>query len=436
MDRKKMFGILSLFGLMMMLSLSFVSAGKPAPTCPITSDTDIVLYTDTTGGIGSSSKSWGLHFVDWWKAQDPSISYVQLSKADVSTNCNLASYPNLKVYMQLGGDAYDQQRALGVTGKNNINNFINRADENHAYVGICAGMYYAVADYYWESSYYNHANLLGAYPLTIEGSIHSIAEYPNYAMTPVNDGNTVRDMIYYGGGTRGLEFTSSDILGTKNLFFSAIPNQLPASISYNRMLLNTVHAEAFENDGITGLSTAQRIENYKWLANRINEVANTNYYVPAYLIENNTQPPTNDTNTTVGTVFVDGFENGLSNWIIAGAGNLWTQKTTPFEGSYSAGVTKSGTVGTTMTASFVGNGSNAMTVKYVRKLVGLDAGDTFKSEYYSDGVWTAIETTHQENGGFVSKQFTVPATATQLKFTCIAGAVSESCYVDAVSITQ
>jgi hypothetical protein len=41
-----------------------------------------------------------------------------------------------------------------------------------------------------------------------------------------------------------------------------------------------VHLEAFENDESTGLGTADRIENYRYLATLINRVAQTNFKIP------------------------------------------------------------------------------------------------------------------------------------------------------------
>ena len=60
---------------------AFLVLAKPPtrPVCPITSDTNIVFYGETGfGGVGTLSRSWVIHFLDWWKAQDPSIKYVEL----------------------------------------------------------------------------------------------------------------------------------------------------------------------------------------------------------------------------------------------------------------------------------------------------------------------------------------------------------------------
>ena len=39
----------------------------PAPTCPITSDTDIVFYGENRfSAVGDLSESWINHFLSWW----------------------------------------------------------------------------------------------------------------------------------------------------------------------------------------------------------------------------------------------------------------------------------------------------------------------------------------------------------------------------------
>src|SRR3989344_2656154 len=129
----------------------FVSAAPKPGACPIQQDTQIVVYGDTgTGGVGGPSKSWITHFFDWWKLQDVGVKYVFVDRNDVKTDCNLANYPNVKLYVQPGGNAYYQQNALGSTGRTKILNYL---DSNRSYLGICAGAFYAANDYYWQGTY-------------------------------------------------------------------------------------------------------------------------------------------------------------------------------------------------------------------------------------------------------------------------------------------
>ena len=445
-----------------------VSAAKVPPTnpCPIQADTNVVFYGETGfGGVGDLSRSWITHFFDWWKQQDPSIKYVILDSGDVKYDCNLNNYPNVKVYVQPGGNAYYQQKKLGTAGKTNINSYI---DSGRGYVGICAGFFYAAGDYYWQGQYYNRPDLLGKFP-TVEGSITDIADYdqnPGYALTSVSNGNS---MIYYGGPTRGWRQTSSTFPGQALLSFTNIPGDLPASIESDNMLLMTAHAEAYENDGIQGLTTDQRVNNYIWFANSINSVAGTNFNVPL--------PPTyecsdgldNDGDTFVdypndpgcssandlneidsisGEIFFDDFETGtLNGWTTTSASGAskWIASTaSPFQGTYSV---YSKPTSTTNPASVLEkqvdtSGYSNLKFSYYRKLVGLDSADEFQAEWYDGTSWAIIEQTGSNSAndaGYIYKEFILPLSAGnnpgfKIKFECTAGAVSEYCLVDNVKV--
>lgn len=437
----------------MILATISVLAAPPA-TCPITQTTDFVYYT----GSGSStlSQSWMNHFLTWWKQQDPTVDFQGLSAAQVSA-CTFQNYPELDMYIQPGGDAYQQQRSIGSTGKAKINSFINNGG---AYFGPCAGWYYASPSYYWQDRFYNHANLLGAYPMTIEGSIREVADYdvnPGYTVTSLSNGHRA---LYWGGPTIGYEYTSNP-LGIVDARFNY--RDLPAVVKYNNMLLTSVHLEAYENDGFTGLSTSEREENYKYLANLINEVAGTSFYVPAYA-----QPPVyecsdgldNDGDTFIDypldsdclsatdndestappgpiTIFSDGFENGLSQWTITGTGVPWTTATTmPYQGSYSAKANKPGVSTPTYMEANIPTGYTTITLSYYRKLVGLDGPDEFSAQYYN-GNWITLEATGSSSANdatYQYKEYVLPSTTSKIRYQCMAGAVSESCYVDNVVI--
>jgi glutamine amidotransferase-like uncharacterized protein len=465
---------------------------KPAASCPITQNTDFVYYSGS--GAGSISQSWMVHFLDWWKAQDSSINYMDLSAAEVAGCTNLQQYADLDMYIQPGGDAYLSQRNIGSTGKANINNFIANGGN---YFGVCAGWYFAAPSYYWQDSYYDWSNLLGAYPVTVEGSIREIADYdenPAYTVTQLDNGFNA---IYYGGPTVGYEYTSG-VLGDVDARYTYM--NLPAVVKYNgNMLLTSVHLEAFENDGITGLSTEDRVENYKYLANLINEVAGTNFYVPAYTnppgpkacddgIDNDgdyltdmadpgcestsdddetdpVPPACNDGIDNDGDLLVDypadpgcsslndedetdvtgpvelvndGFESGMSLWSVSGSGATWSASTVfPYEGSYSVYVKKTGVDKPTyMETSFDASAFDIVTFEYQRRLVGLDAADEFSAEYYN-GAWYYVEnlgSSSENNDAYVAKSFNIPTTATKIRFMCECGAVSEYCYVDNVKV--
>lgn len=485
---------ISLFSAVLLFSSVSISSAKPnkLPSCPIQEETNIVFYGETgRGGVGTPSRSWMIHFLDWWQQQDSGINYAELDSGDVQGECDLTSFPNLKLYIQPGGDAYLQQKKLGQDGKNSIVQFLNSGG---AYFGACAGWYYAATDYYWEGNYYSHPYLLRVYK-TVEGSIWEIADYPDYRVTPLSNN---RNSIYYGGPTVGWKDTlAGNDGGIADATFSAIGGELPAVIKSDNMLLTSVHLEAYEDDGISGLSTADRVENYKYLANLINEVAGTTFYVPPYteppacsdgidndgdeLVDMNdpgcdsagdndeTDPsPTqcsdeidNDgddfidmadddcdssedddesPNTGLTEIFSDGFESGLGQWTISGTGTPWSQRSDAiYEGSYTAGVKRTGAGEDSYMESviFDASGYSTVTLEYYRKLKGLDAADDFQVEYRGmDNSWNTVEhlSNGRENGEFVFKAHTIPNTATSIRIKCECGAVSEGCWIDNVKI--
>jgi len=459
-----------------------VSARPPTqPVCPIASSTNVVFYGDNRfSAVGDLSESWIKHFLDWWKQQDSSINYVELDSADVQSECDLTA-ENIQVYIQPGGNAYYQQNYLGAEGKQALTEYIN---SGKGYVGICAGFYYTAQDYWWQDDYFAHPYLLGIYP-TVEGSIREIADYsdnPGYALTPLSNGFSA---IYYGGPTRGYEYTNLiDAPGVFDATYTAFGNGMPAVIKYNNLLLNSVHLEAYENDGITGLTTEQRIENYKYLANLINEVSGTTFYVPPYTNppvcgdgtcsngedyvscpedcaapacadkQDNDEDGLTDYPADLGCssleddnevdiiepteVFFDGFESGFS-WTTYGTGISWTRTTeAKYEGGYSARAKKTGAGELSYMEKEISiSGYNTATLEYYRKLVGLDAADDFSAEYY-DGTWHYLEhlgSGIENDATFLKKTYNIPTTATKVRFMCECGAVSEMCYVDNVKIT-
>lgn len=441
-----------LVAVFMLMGIFTVTAAKPS-SCPINSNTDFVYYSGS--GASDLSQSWMVHFFDWWKGYNPDLDYQGLSGAQID-DCDFTAYPELDMYVQPGGDAYLAQKWIGADGKAVINDFIANGG---SYFGACAGWYYAAGDYYWQDSYYDHSDLLGAYPGTVEGSIREIADWdgnPTYSVSALDNG---LNALYWGGPTMGYEYTPA-IVG--ELQASYVYGNLPAVVKYNNMLLTSVHLEAYENDGFTGLTTEEREANYRYLANLINEVAGTSFNVPEP-----PQPPTyecsdgidNDGDLLVdfpadpdcesatddseeeiiippGPAFEDLFESGFD-WTISGPGTSWELRTDQvYEGSFSAGIKRTGAGDPTYMEHAIDlTGYSSATFEYVRKLVGLDAADDFSAEYYDNG-WVAVESlgSGSENGGFVQKSFSIPTSATALRFMCEAGAVSEGCWVDNVRV--
>jgi glutamine amidotransferase-like uncharacterized protein len=371
-------------------------AGR-AVSCPIKGSTDFVYYSGS--GATSVSQSWMVHFLDWWKAQDSTIDYMDLSAAEIAA-CDLSSYPELDMYIQPGGDAYLAQKWIGASGKARINDFL---DNGGSYFGACAGWYFAAGDYVWQDNYYEHANLLGAYPVTVEGSIREVADYdvgPGYTITSLDNGHRA---VYWGGPTIGYEYTNTEAGSVDSKFQY---QDLPAVVQYNNLLLTSVHLEAYENDGFTGLATADREANYRYLARLINQTAGTSFIVPgdpeppvpkacADGVDNDADGLTDfpadpgcsstsdddeaNTSSPPGEAFFDTFEESF-NWTVSGPGRPWGIRTdNVLDGSFSAGVKRTG-AGTPayMEHEINLSGYSTATLEYARKLVGLDAGDDFR----------------------------------------------------------
>jgi hypothetical protein len=76
-------------------------------------------------------------------------------------------------------------------------------------------------------------------------------------------------------------------------------------------------------------------------------------------------------------------------------------------------------------------------LQYVRRLIGLDSADEFLVEYLDGTGWHTLEATGSGSANdatYVQKEFILPSGATGLRFGCKAGAVSEKCEVDDVSV--
>ena len=76
-------------------------------------------------------------------------------------------------------------------------------------------------------------------------------------------------------------------------------------------------------------------------------------------------------------------------------------------------------------------------LQYVRRLIGLDAADEFLVEYRDGTGWHTLEATGSASANdatYVRKEFILPSLATSIRFGCKAGAVSEKCELDDVSL--
>jgi glutamine amidotransferase-like uncharacterized protein len=307
-----------------LLLLTFT--GLSCSTCILDSNPNvsIVYNNDQANGITPATSTWVQNFLGWWQLATPShpctvtkcvcptTVCLGMNTAQIKA-CNLANYPQVRVFIEPGGNAYNQLSGLGITGTTNLINYINRPQSQpSAYVGICAGTYVASHDYLWETmyegpGYYNFGidPPLSIFPHTVEGSLTDIVDdqYGSYESNGailyrfVNVSNTQK-MLYYGGATFGYngspDYTNinSSQYDSKTLpliyfsdFYGYETTNLPAVWSYNNLLLTSVHPEADDsicvdcpNAGTIPVSNYQ--QNWAWFATYINAIAYTNYPVP------------------------------------------------------------------------------------------------------------------------------------------------------------
>ena len=98
--------------LRILVTVSVLSFAASVP-CPIKDSTLVVVYADENGGVGPSSHLWTTAFWTWWAAANSELKWVELTEsAQLSDGCVLADYPKLLLYVQPGGDAFNQSQAL------------------------------------------------------------------------------------------------------------------------------------------------------------------------------------------------------------------------------------------------------------------------------------------------------------------------------------
>ncbi len=156
---------------------------------------EIAVYTDNGAGAWLDGIVAFEQFLDW-----KGISHERITPLEVNSN-------ELKNYYQAiyfpGGDAFYYKQAVNQNGIEHIRELVNSGG---AYIGICAGAYFACDSIEWEGEEYD-------YPLDLfngkaAGSINAISPWPDYKMTainmnpdnPINKYEPAAEVtLYYGG---------------------------------------------------------------------------------------------------------------------------------------------------------------------------------------------------------------------------------------------
>ena len=94
--------------------------------------------------------------------------------------CAVADLPSVAIWVQPGGNAYEYSQSMGAAGRDLVNGFLAAGG---AYVGTCAGWYYASRSYFWEMDtrwsdrgQWSYPTLLSAFDAVVEGSILEIQD--------------------------------------------------------------------------------------------------------------------------------------------------------------------------------------------------------------------------------------------------------------------
>ncbi len=143
--------------------------------------------------------------------------------------------------------------------------------------------------------------------------------------------------------------------------------------------------------------------------------------------------------------FFDGFEDGINgNWTINGTNNRWNSSTIdPFNGTKHASAQQPGAGNpTSLRINISTQNFTDITLRYARKLIGLDAADEFKALWYNGTGWQVLEETagaSADDAAYVVRNSTLNPSANNntqfvLEFMCEAGAVTEHCRLDDVRV--
>ncbi len=132
---------------------------------------DIAIY------VGPGAWSDGViafeNFLDW-----KGLTHERVLPEDVNT-VNLQDFYQ-GIYFP-GGDAYYYKLSIDATGLQHIRDLVNNGG---AYIGNCAGTYFASDSIFWEGAWYDYP--LDLFDGVAIGAIDEIAPWPNYVMTTVN----------------------------------------------------------------------------------------------------------------------------------------------------------------------------------------------------------------------------------------------------------
>lgn len=181
-----------------------------------------------------------------------------------------------------GGYAYNYQLAISLEAVDEIRDYVSNGG---AYIGICAGAYFASKTVEWEGGSYPYE--LGLFDGTATGSLDYVAPWPEYTMTSLtmNKENPINynspssiTTLYYGGPI----FTPNPGVEVNTVATWVEANNTAAIINFEyqngRVLLLGPHLEIEEDDERDGTPFATELNDqesdwaslwsgYKWVTN-------------------------------------------------------------------------------------------------------------------------------------------------------------------------
>lgn len=426
-------------------------------------------------------------FLNWKEITWEEVNAWDINKRDLS-----ALYDAL--YMP-GGWSASYKKSIRASGEQHIRDLVSGGG---AYIGICAGAYYAASTVDWEGKKYDYP--LKLFDGTAYGAIDAIAPWDDYTMTTVNMDSShpintyeppTEDMLYYGGPAFYPNAGQSmDIVSTWDSY-----NDDPATITFGygsgRVLLIGPHPEIEEDSDRDGSTFADELDdngsdwNFLWTAidwamgweisrppgdttppviNSISDspdplnagdpleiTANVtdNVAVDSVWVEINgvNDTMTQDTGSNESSlIFFDGFESGslsTNNWVTYGPGDPWiVTDENPYNGTYHGRAKKTGAGDDSYLEVAISTvGFSNIEISYHRQLIGLDAADKFVAEWFDGTDYHVLESKKRvSDNSYVYKVFFLPSGASEnpnfkIRFTCECGAVSEEARLDDVKVT-
>jgi glutamine amidotransferase-like uncharacterized protein len=392
----------------------------------------VAIYNDTgawADGVVAFEK-----FLDY-----KNMTWEEVKGRDINTNNLTALYDAL--YMPGGNSAWYKKR-ISRSGEQNIRDLVSSGG---GYIGICAGAYYACDMIIWEGDEYdNPLDLYDGYGI---GALYEIQPWDYSDMTyvsmvsshPINQYEPAKERSLYWGGPR-FEGGTYDTVATYDEVNDA-PAIITCSYGSGRVILFGPHPEIEEDSDRDSSDFAEIFydQGSEWPL----LWTSMDWLMGLSISEPPDEPPLPPEGTQL---FFDDFESGdfeTKGWVTYGDGAPWFVSTEkPWKGTYHAMAKKTGVNKYSYLEISVSTSgyTNMVSVRYFRQIIGHDAADSFRVEWYDGTDWNLIEEKNKFNQpDYTDPWVFLPSDAFdnsnfKLRFVDECGAASEKVYLDNVEI--